>query len=163
MGSSPLSFTRHGLEADYRRRSDLRFFVFDPTDAQDVIDFWNLRQFDRDVIPIHIEWFEQCVPMMREAIEQNHRPIPGNPFGTKFYTTLEFARSIPTERVRPLLQTHLRDLPDGSVHIGGYATFCALRRLPSREPDRPAQAAASRQRPVCRPLRRRVRFNGVRS
>jgi hypothetical protein len=53
---TPLSFTRHGLEADYRRRSDLRFFVFDPTDAQDVIDFWNLRQFDRDVIPIHIEW-----------------------------------------------------------------------------------------------------------
>jgi hypothetical protein len=116
---TPLSFTRHGLEADYRRRSDLRFFVFDPTDAQDVIDFWNLRQFDRDVIPIHIEWFEQCVPMMREAIEQNYRPIPGNPFGTKFYTTLEFARSIPTERARPLLQTHLRDLPDGSVQIGG--------------------------------------------
>jgi hypothetical protein len=54
----PLSFTRHGLEADYRQRSDLRFFVFDPTDAPDVIDFWNLREFDRDVIPIYIEWFE---------------------------------------------------------------------------------------------------------
>jgi hypothetical protein len=117
---TPLWFTRYGLEADYRQRSDFRFFVFDPTDAQDVIDFWNLRQFDRDVIPIHIEWFEHCVPMMREAIEQNHRPIPGNPFGTKFYTTLEFARSIPAERARLLLQTHLRDLPDGSVHPGGY-------------------------------------------
>ena len=112
---TPLSFTRHGLEEDYRRASDLRFFVFDPMDAQDVIDFWNLRQFDRDAVPIHLGWFERCVPLMRGYIEQNHRPIPGNPFGTMFHSTVEFARSIPQEHAQSLATTHFRDLPQGSV------------------------------------------------
>jgi hypothetical protein len=117
---TPLAFTRHGLEEDYARRSDLRFFVFDPTDAQDVIDFWNLRQFDRDVTSIHIAWFDSCVPMMREHIEKTHRPIPGNPFGTKFQTDVEFARSITEERARCFVESHLRELPQASV---GFQLF----------------------------------------
>jgi hypothetical protein len=118
---TPLTFTRHGLEEDYAGTSDLRFFVFDPTDAQDVIDFWNLRQFDRHVIPIHIAWFDRCVPMVREHIEKTHRPIPGNPFGTKFQTDVEFARSITEERARSLVELHFRELPQGSV---SFQLFC---------------------------------------
>ena len=139
---TPLSFTRHGLKEDYRRASDLRFFVFDPTDAQDVIDFWNLRQFDRDAIPIHLGWLEHCVPLMLGYIEQNHRPIPGNPFGTMFHATVEFARSIASRARQSLAETYFRDLPQGSVsfqlwyqqiwHDGDYRLMSRPERVNSQ-------------------------------
>jgi hypothetical protein len=114
---TPFRFTRYGLNEDYSGHSDLRFFVFDPSDSQDLIDFWNLRQFDRDVIPIHIQWFERCVPMMRDYIEKNFRSIPGNPFGTMFQATVQFARSIEEEGAEALINEHLRNLPQGSVTV----------------------------------------------
>jgi hypothetical protein len=112
---TPLSFTRHGLEEDFDGLNDLRFFVFDPSDAQDLIDFWNLRQFARDVVPIHVEWLDRCVPLMHKYIEKNFRPIPGNPFGTMFYATVEFARSVTRERAEEAIKTYFQGLPPHSV------------------------------------------------
>jgi hypothetical protein len=112
---TPLSFTRHGLEEDFQGLNDLRFFMFDPSDAQDLIDFWNLRQFARDVVPIHVEWLDRCVPLMHKYIERNFRPIPGNPFGTMFDATIEFARSIARERAEDAIKTYFQGLPPHSV------------------------------------------------
>jgi hypothetical protein len=112
---TPLSFTRHGLEEDFGGFNDLRFFVFDPSDAQDLIDFWNLRQFARDVIPIHVEWLDRCAPLMHRYIEKNFRPIPGNPFGTMFDATVEFARSIAQERAEEIIKFHFQGLPPHSI------------------------------------------------
>jgi len=114
---TPLSLTRHGLEENFASRSDLRFFVFNPRDAQDLIDFWNLRQFDGDVVPIHIEWFDRCAPLICDYIQRNFRPIPGNPFGTTFHATVEFARSITREHAIALTEAHLAGLPQHSFAV----------------------------------------------
>jgi hypothetical protein len=111
---TPDWFTRVDLEADFTGHSDLTFFVFDPSDGQDVIDAWNLRQFERNVILIHIDWFDRCAPLMRDLITKNFRPIPGNPFGTMLHATVEFSRSITQERAEQLVRDHLPDLPQGS-------------------------------------------------
>jgi hypothetical protein len=89
--------------------------VFDPSDAQDLIDFWNLHQFARDVIPIHVEWLDRCVPLMHQYIEKNFRPIPGNPFGTMFHATIEFSRSIAREQAEEAIKTYFQGLPPHSV------------------------------------------------
>ena len=51
---------------------------------------------------------------IRDHIVQVHRPIPGNPFGTKFNTSIHFASSISDERVTELIWLHLADLPINS-------------------------------------------------
>src|SRR5690606_21637806 len=44
----------------------------------------------------------------------NHRPIPGNVYGTLRTTTIEFARSIGEQRADAVIEEALRDLPDHS-------------------------------------------------
>jgi hypothetical protein len=82
---APIWVTRHGLEESLGRGfHDETFYVFDPTDPGDVIDYWNYRLVARRVIPINLEWFVHHKDFIRERILQVHRPIPGNPYGTKF-------------------------------------------------------------------------------
>jgi hypothetical protein len=112
---TPLWITRHGLEEWLGRGlHDEAFYVFDPTDAGDVIDYWNYRLVARRVIPINLEWFVHHKDFIRERILQVHRPIPGNPFGTKFHTGMLFGSSISDETVVELLRKHLDGLPDMS-------------------------------------------------
>jgi hypothetical protein len=47
-----------------------------------------------------------------------HRPIPGNPFGTKFHTSVQFASSISDETVGELIRKHLDGLPAMSLSWG---------------------------------------------
>lgn len=117
--AGPLSIVRHDLEESLGRGShDESFYVFDPTNADDVIDYWNYRLIERRVIPISLEWFAHHSEFIRERILQVHRPIPGNPFGTKFHTGVHFGSSISDEAVVELIQTHLSGLPDRSFMWG---------------------------------------------
>ena len=116
---APLWITRHGLEESLGRGiHDETFYVFDPTDAGDVIDYWNYRLIARRVIPINLEWFVHHKDFIREHILQVHRPIPGNPFGTKFHTGMHFGSSISDETVVELIRKHLDGLPDMSFFWG---------------------------------------------
>jgi hypothetical protein len=51
--------------------------------------------------------------MIREIIEKNYRPLPGNPHGVMITTTLEFASSIEEEEAKSLVNG-FRNLPQGS-------------------------------------------------
>ena len=111
---TPQWFTREGLEEDFSGHSEFKFFILDPADAQDLIDLWNLRQFERNVIPIHIDWFDRCAPMMCDLITRNFRPLPGNPHGVMIRSTIEFARSIANEHAQRLVEAHIRNVPRDS-------------------------------------------------
>lgn len=113
--AGPLWIARHGLQESLSRGlHDESFYVFDPTDAGDVIDYWNYRLIARRVIPINLEWFVHHKDFIRERILQVHRPIPGNPFGTKFHTAVQFASSISDAKAGELMREHLDGLTDGS-------------------------------------------------
>jgi len=113
--AGPGWLTRHELEVSVRNGiSDRTFYVFDPTNAGDVIDYWNYRLIERNVIPINLEWFAQHSDFIREGILQLHRPIPGNPYGTKFHSTVHFGSSVSDETARTLLTEYLSGLPDMS-------------------------------------------------
>jgi hypothetical protein len=116
---APLSIARHDLEESSGRGfHDETFYIFDPTDAGDVIDYWNYRLVGGRIVPINLAWFVDHKEFVREFIVQVHRPIPGNPFGTKFHTSVQFASSISDERAVELLREHLDGLPDMSFSWG---------------------------------------------
>lgn len=110
--SSPFRITRYHIEREPTGHSDPVIFVFDPTKTTDLIDFWNLRQFERNVLPIHVDWITELAGFLRATIEQNYRPLPQNPHGVMIHTTIEFARSIPKEIAERFARDHLSGLPD---------------------------------------------------
>jgi hypothetical protein len=109
----PLWITGHALQESFvRSYRDQTFYVFDPTIPGDAIDYWNFRLIERRAIPINANWFGDYTALMRERIEKVFRPIPGNPFGTKFHSTVCFASSISEEKRIELTKQHLSGLPD---------------------------------------------------
>ena len=110
----PLWFTREGLEAEHASTSDPVIFVFDPTKGIDLIDFWNLRLFVRDVVPVNVHWIAECESLMRTEIKNNFRPMRNNPQGLMHETVVEFASSISEDTAKALVKEHLRDLPPRS-------------------------------------------------
>lgn len=114
----PLWISTHGLQESVGRGSrDDTWFIFDPTNAGDVIDYWNFRLVERRVTPINLNWISHYAASIRKSITDVHRPIPGNRFGTKYRTTLYVGSSISNERITQIVDDHLSDLPDGSFEI----------------------------------------------
>ncbi len=117
--SGPLAVSRHGLEESLGRGpSDETIFIFDPSDAGDVIGYWNYRLVERRVLPISVKWLAEHAALLRDVIEKVHRPIPGNPFGTMFHTDLHFGRSIADVSMMDLAQQHFAGLPERSFFLG---------------------------------------------
>src|ERR1700712_1592348 len=50
----PLHYTIRGMEQRFEGGWGETIFIFDPLSAPDVIDFWNLRLFTRDVMPVNV-------------------------------------------------------------------------------------------------------------
>jgi len=116
--AGPLWVTQHGLEeSSGNRHGNQTFCIFDPTDAGDVIDFWNTRLVERRVVPISLEWLAEQAEFLRGQIVAMLRPIPGNPHGTKYSSSLQFGSSIPDEARTQLIRTHLTDLPEGAFSL----------------------------------------------
>ena len=115
----PFVPTFHRIEVDPRGPSELSFFVFDHTQPADLIDYWNKRLFETPVYPVPLCWLQELAPTIIEMITRNHRPIPNNPFGTKFHTTVYFGRSIKEDTIVDLTRTHLTDCPESAFHWGG--------------------------------------------
>ena len=111
--TGPFWITRHSLnESRGRGRISARtFYILDPNDAGDLIDYWNFRLVENHLVPVSLEWLSHHIPFIREQIIQTHRPIPGNPFGTMFHTTVHFAGSITDERLIEISQEQLSGLP----------------------------------------------------
>lgn len=113
----PLNMGRHGLErfGPGAGIGGPTLFVADPTSVLDLIDLWNLRLFQPNVVPINSRWVGALAPFMREFIAANYRPMPGNPNGVMLRTTVEFGRSIGEARANAMREeAELSKLPTGS-------------------------------------------------
>lgn len=111
---TPFYFTRHGIERSYESSRDSTIFIFDPSSTIDLIDVWNLRQFQQDVLPVSVEWITELRDFLRARVEETYRPLPGNPHGVMIHTTVEFARSIEEARAQSLASQLFDGLPQGS-------------------------------------------------
>ncbi len=87
---------------------------FDSSKTVDVIDAWNLGLWKTNIIPVEISWASSFAPFLRDVIAKNHRPIPGNAFGTMFTARVEFGRSVSTAGVKAAASL-LKDVPAGSL------------------------------------------------
>jgi hypothetical protein len=112
---TPLRAGNYKLNFTFENRDDPTVFVFDPNKTVDLIDFWNLRQFRSNVLPINIHWLPVFENMVRKAAVRNFRPLPGNKHGIMIRTTVEFARSIRRPIKDALLTAHFSGLPPGAV------------------------------------------------
>lgn len=121
-GAGPLWFTSEGLEEDHAGYGEPVIFVFDPTQGTDLIDFWNLRLFVRDVVPVNVHWIAECESLIKKEIESNFRPMRNSPQGLMHRTVVEFASSISEEAAKALLDRHLRDLPPESFSFKLFYT-----------------------------------------
>ena len=84
----------------------------------DLIDLWNIRLFQRHVIPINLRWFKALAPFVRDFINRNYRSLPGNEHGVMMRTSVEFGRSIGEVRAKELFEkAPLIDLSLDSRHF----------------------------------------------
>ncbi|MGO9686879.1 MAG: hypothetical protein ACLPTZ_30635 [Beijerinckiaceae bacterium] len=114
---TPLRVTRYGLEAQRFWHDDTLIYVFDPSRATDLIDLWNLRLEPHPVVPVPVQWFEPLADSIFKMLKSAHRPIQGNPQGLMHNATIEFGRSISTERANELIRTLKPGLPQGAVMV----------------------------------------------
>jgi hypothetical protein len=112
---TPLRAGLYKLDVNFENRDDPTIFIFDPMKTVDLIDFWNLRQFRWDVLPINIRWLSHFENMARKFVTSNHRPLPGNKHGVMINTTLEFGRSINQAAKGAVIAAHFHNLPAGSL------------------------------------------------
>ncbi len=78
---TPLHVGLHELDVTFENHEDPIIFVFNPDKAVDLIDYWNLRQFQASVFPVSVHWFDQFAETIRKTVTANFRPVPNNKNG----------------------------------------------------------------------------------
>lgn len=95
-----------GLEVRTSTLADARFFVFDPTNPLDRIDFWNARLHRASVLGVPIEWTPDLAPLMRKAAREGRQRSPGDFDTPPHGMAIEFSETISRERADALVATH---------------------------------------------------------
>ena len=113
----PLRVTRYGLEPQRFWHHDALIYVFDPARPTDLIDLWNLRLEPNPVVPVPVDWFQALADSIFAMLKSEHRRIQGNPQGLMHNATIEFGRSIPTDRANELIRTLKPGLPQGALVV----------------------------------------------
>jgi hypothetical protein len=104
------------IEIRYQGHSERTLFVLDATESRDLIDFWNLRAIQRDLIPIPKQWLGDLANFCREYIISSFRPLPNNPNNIMLRATVMFSRSIPSAQIEDLHSKYFRvDLAGANV------------------------------------------------
>lgn len=96
-------FPRHltAWSLDHSPLRDAILFVCNAAEAQDIIDYWNLRAAGYYIVPIPIQVSknENVKTLARDFIENNYRPYRHNP-KMFHHTTIQRSRSLSEETVR---------------------------------------------------------------
>lgn len=122
----PFDVTLHGAERFFQGSWDETIFIFDPLSGPDVIDFWNMRLFRRDIVPVNVHWLEGSRDLVVDLIRRKHRPLPNNIHGMMIHTTIQLGRSL-DPAIIDTLRLSEADLPDGSYAIKtGYDSIWRL-------------------------------------
>jgi hypothetical protein len=114
---TPLRVTAYTLDRQGFRYHNPVLFIFDPTRATDLIDFWNMRLEPYPVLPVPKDWFVSLRDQIYDLLKAQHRPVVGNPHGIMHHATVEFARSIPHQEAQQLIQTLKPGLPAGALSV----------------------------------------------
>jgi hypothetical protein len=117
---TPLRVTRYGLDTERHWYHDLLLFVFDPTRATDLIDFWNLGLEPHPVLPIPVGWFGELAEEIYNLLKAQYRPVVGNPHGVMHNATIEFGRSVPKTEAETLIRTLKPGLPPGALVVKNW-------------------------------------------
>jgi hypothetical protein len=145
--ATPLTFTTYSIKQRPHGYSEPTLFVVDPNDSLDLIDLWNLRQFNPNVLPVNLEWADQAKDFLRELIVTNYRLLPGNPHGFMICTTVQVGRSISEDRAKAIVFPIFSDAPSGScVFKLWYERIWNVDRVEDHlpQPRRARVAAASK-------------------
>ncbi|NDU80304.1 MAG: hypothetical protein G3I11_02990, partial [Ferrovum sp.] len=102
--TSALDIGQAKIEVDYHDHSDATLFVLNAQEPRDLIDFWNLRTFQREIIAVPIQWIDELSDYCKNAIKKAYRPMPGNPNGVMLNAKVMFSRSIPQADIERLYQ-----------------------------------------------------------
>jgi len=107
--TSPLRMANKYIKCYSGNHMPPSLFVFDSTKPYDLIDYWNLRAvYNNQVIPIPKQWLVELSAYCKEFILKNHRPIPGNRFGTMIYPQTMFSRSISDDEADMLFTEYIK-------------------------------------------------------
>jgi hypothetical protein len=69
--AGPTWLTRHYLEERLGNGySPMTFYIFDPQNAGDLIDYWNFTLIARHVVPINLEWLPLHIKSIRHRITE---------------------------------------------------------------------------------------------
>ena len=115
--TSALDIGSSKIEIHHHDRGDPTLFIFDAHQSKDLVDFWNLRLVERNVLAVPLQWVETLSPLCKDLILKNHHPLPGNPNGVMIHTTLMFSRSIPEEDIEPIYKQHFDTGSQGAAHL----------------------------------------------
>ena len=119
--TSALDLGHSKVKVDYNERSDATLFVLNALDPRDLIDFWNLRTLQREVLAVPIQWLDELSAFCRRAIKKAYRPMPGNSHGVMLRARVMFARSIPNADIENLYQKYVAvDVPGANVRQDWY-------------------------------------------
>lgn len=112
---TPLTFSRHAIKSQHHGFGEPILFVLDPASPLDLIDYWNIRLYEPNVLPVNVNWISETRDFLHEFIKCNHRPLPGNQHGVMIHTTVQFGRSISKERAEAIVaDERFGELPQGS-------------------------------------------------
>lgn len=114
---SALNIGCEKVELFHSNRRDPTLFILDAFDSRDLIDYWNLRILEGNVIAIPIQWIEQLSDFCKQFIRKNYRPLPGNPHGVMISTTIQMPRSIPKEEGQKIYDKYLKTRKKGMAGI----------------------------------------------
>lgn len=96
------------LKVEYHWQEDPTLFILDAHEPKDLIDFWNLRAIQHNIIPVPVQWLEQLSPFCKQFKLANYRPLPGNPNGVMIRPITMFSRSISEDDIEELHKRYLR-------------------------------------------------------
>lgn len=104
---TPLNIANTALDVNYNHDNTPFLYVFDLLKSRDLIDYWNLRSVCQNTIAIPKQWLSKAEKFCKRFIEQNHRPLPGNPNGVMIRPTVMFSRSIEMSEGQALHKQYL--------------------------------------------------------
>ncbi len=120
--NTPFDVCGYGIKDTYSGFQGPKIFIFNPQNPYDLIDFWNLRIFENDVLPINVEWINESYEFLHNLINKNFRPLPGNPNGVMIRTTVEFSRSLKDQKIEEIINSISRNIEEGSCSFKKWYT-----------------------------------------
>lgn len=121
-----------------------KLFIMDVNQPNDLFDFWNLRAIYKDVIAIPLQWIDILADFYNNFIQENYRPLPGNPNGVMIRTHLHFSRSITREKMEQLYQNHFKANNNATVRTNHYPAIWIDFPHYMSKPERPTLQAKNK-------------------